>query len=38
MKKIILALFFSAAPFICFSQEKANEPIIVKDKNGIYCQ
>lgn len=35
MKKMILAALFIAAPFICFSQEKAKEPIVVKDKTGI---
>lgn len=35
MKKMIYAALFIAAPFLCFSQEKAKEPIVIKDKTGI---
>lgn len=35
MKKMILAALFIAVPFICFSQEKAKEPIVKRDKSGI---
>jgi|GEM_PF-4886836 len=35
MKKLIYAALFIAAPFLCFSQEKTKEPIVIKDKSGI---
>lgn len=35
MKKMIYAALFIAAPFLCFSQEKAKEPIVIKDNRGI---
>jgi bacillolysin len=35
MKNLFFAALFVALPFLCFSQEKEKEPIVVKDSKGI---
>lgn len=35
MRNLIFVTWLISIPFICFSQDKVNDAIVIKDKNGI---